>query len=213
MFSSDPQFDLSLLTDTLRRDGLCIIDQALDPALTQGLYQRLDSMRAEQFHLAGVGRDDEFRVKTDIRSDRIHWIDGTSPAEQAYLQVMEKIRTSVNRALFMGLFDYESHFAYYPPGAFYTRHLDAFRGRSSRLLTTVFYLNPDWQSGLGGELVVYRPDSELELLRVAPEMGRLVCFISDEFPHEVLPAERMRYSIAGWFRVNSNLGDHIDPPK
>lgn len=37
-------------------------------------------------------------------------------------------------------------------------------------------------------------------------------FLSEEFPHEVLPASRERYSIAGWFRVNGNGAGRVDPP-
>ena len=32
-----------------------------------------------------------------------------------------------------------------------------------------------------------------------PEGGTLVCFLSDRFHHEVLPARRERLSITGWF--------------
>ena len=35
---------------------------------------------------------------------------------------------------------------------------------------------------------------------------------SKEFPHEVLPANRDRYSVAGWFRVNTSLANKADPP-
>ena len=34
-----------------------------------------------------------------------------------------------------------------------------------------------------------------------------------EFPHEVLPAMRDRYAIAGWFRLNSSIANNIDPPR
>jgi hypothetical protein len=33
--------------------------------------------------------------------------------------------------------------------------------------------------------------------------GTLVVFLSDRFPHEVLPARRERLSLAGWFRRRS----------
>lgn len=33
-----------------------------------------------------------------------------------------------------------------------------------------------------------------------PLAGRLVCFLSGDFPHEVLPARRERLSITGWFK-------------
>jgi SM-20-related protein len=36
--------------------------------------------------------------------------------------------------------------------------------------------------------------------------------LSEDFPHGVLPAQRDRYSIAGWFRLNTSLFDRIDPP-
>jgi SM-20-related protein len=41
--------------------------------------------------------------------------------------------------------------------------------------------------------------------RVLPNYGKIVIFISDQFPHEVLAAERDRYSIAGWFRTDRSL--------
>jgi SM-20-related protein len=34
---------------------------------------------------------------------------------------------------------------------------------------------------------------------VLPEGGTLVCFLSDRFHHEVLPARRERLSVTGWF--------------
>lgn len=113
----------------------------------------------------------------------------------------------------MGLFDYEAHFAHYQPGAFYRRHLDAFRGRTNRVLTTLLYLNPDWQPGDGGELLLYPEQGEGVLERVSPRAGTLVIFLSARFPHEVLPAQADRYSIAGWFRVNNSINNQIDPPR
>jgi SM-20-related protein len=53
----------------------------------------------------------------------------------------------------------------------------------------------------GGELVMYNESDEL-LETVKPKEDRLVVFLSDKFPHEVLKAKEKRYSIAGWFRVD-----------
>ena len=47
---------------------------------------------------------------------------------------------------------------------------------------------------------------------MTPSFGSVAIFLSEEFPHEVLPATRDRYSIAGWFRVNTSTADRIDPP-
>lgn len=114
---------------------------------------------------------------------------------------MDKLRLGINQRLFLGLFDYESHFAVYAPGAFYQKHRDAFRGAPGRKLSTVLYLNNDWDIQAGGELVLYDEAGEQEILQIAPECGRLVIFLSEDFPHEVLPATRPRQSIAGWFRI------------
>jgi SM-20-related protein len=38
----------------------------------------------------------------------------------------------------------------------------------------------------------------------------VVIFLSERIPHEVLPATRDRYSIAGWFRVNATTGGRLD---
>ena len=75
----------------------------------------------------------------------------------------------------------------------------------------VLYLNSDWQSGDGGELVIC-PDSGLEGIHFLPSGGSLAVFFSEDFPHEVLETTRTRYSIAGWFRVNGTCGARLDPP-
>ena len=49
--------------------------------------------------------------------------------------------------------------------------------------------------------------------RVTPSFATLVCFLSERFPHEVLPAKRPRYSIAGWYRVNGSTTQRVDPPR
>ena len=96
---------------------------------------------------------------------------------------MDQLRSEVNRQFFMGLFDYECHYAKYQAGDFYKKHLDAFKGRSNRVLTTVCYLN---SPSVGGELVIYAEDSTTVLARVSPKAGTLVVFESERFPHEVL---------------------------
>ena len=125
---------------------------------------------------------------------------------------MEQLRVEFNRSLFMGLFDYECHLAHYPNGAFYKKHLDAFKGRSNRVLTTVFYLNPEWREEDGGQLVIYGAQGEV-LETVLPQQGRLVVFLSDRFVHEVLPSKRDRFSVTGWFRINASVSGIIDPPR
>jgi len=207
----DPLFDR--IADALVEQGYIICDQAIDVPLTEALHQRIRQLDAEAFQRAGVGREQDQHLNDRVRRDAIRWLERGDTAEAAYLAWMERLREGLNRRLFMGLFDYECHFAHYAPGAFYQRHVDAFRGQTNRILTTVFYLNPDWQPDDGGELLIYPDQGDCVPERVAPRAGRLVVFLSDRFPHEVLPARVDRYSIAGWFRVNASIGNQIDPPR
>lgn len=163
-----------------------------------------------QFSLAGIGRLNNLQIDDTIRKDKTFWFDGTSQAQLTYQATMESIRTTLNRTFFMGLFDYECHYAKYTEGDFYKKHVDAFKGRSNRVFTSVLYLNTPAQ---GGELVVYKTKSkEIEVI-IKPQAGTLVLFESERFVHEVLPAIDNRYSIAGWFRKNASISGIIDPPR
>ena len=119
---------------------------------------------------------------------------------------MEQLRRYLNRELFLGLFEYECHYAYYDVGAFYAKHLDAFKHNPNRIVSTVLYLNPNWKPGDGGELRLFAPQGTEEcdrpLMTIRPEYGTLVAFLSEDIPHEVVISHKPRYSIAGWFRIN-----------
>ena len=101
----------------------------------------------------------------------------------------------------MGITYYESHFAIYDEGDFYETHLDSFKNFKNRVVTTVYYLNEDWMDEDGGELVIYDENNQF-LTKVIPHANTLIVFLSDKFPHEVLPAKKRRFSIAGWFRID-----------
>ena len=156
------------------------------------------------FHQAGVGRGDGKAIRTEIRSDRVLWLQpGAESVEQAnYLAKLELLRLALNQRFFLGLLDFEGHFAIYPEGGFYKPHLDRHAGTSARVVTVILYLNPDWQAGDGGELKLWtnsgEPSGDFELIE--PRMGTLVCFMAGDFWHEVLPATKERMSITGWFR-------------
>lgn len=161
--------------------------------------------RAEQGELspASVGRGAGQEVREAVRGDRIQWLErGQSEACDLYLNAMDSLRQALNQCLFLGLEDYESHFALYPPGAFYRRHLDRFRDDDRRAVSAILYLNEDWQPQDGGQLRMYL-DGE-QTLDVLPVAACLVVFLSGDIPHEVLPAGRERLSLTGWFRRRGN---------
>ena len=180
------------------------------------LIDRLERLQEEQrLEAAGIGRKDEHQVNKDIRRDKIHWLyRDKCPADTFYLMKMEALRHDINRGLFLGLFEYEAHYALYPPGGFYKKHYDSLKGSKNRIVSTVLYLNPEWRPGDGGELAIYtdgHADGDEPEKIIQPKLGTLVTFLSEDIPHEVLPAHKERKSIAGWFRCNSSSADRVDP--
>ena len=205
--SEDVDF-IDTLCEQLYDRGYCILPNSLPDALAMGLFKHISSLDTVRLKAAGVGRNDDYQQQQSIRRDKILWIDADSPIEQQWLNWLESIKQGINRRLYLGLASIESHFAIYQPGDFYKKHLDAFHGQSNRKLSVVTYLNPQWSSTYGGELVLYsaaKPSLSWqeteELVRVLPAMATTVIFLSEEFPHEVLPGAQCRYSIASWFRL------------
>lgn len=176
----------------------------------------LDDMRAQDragnLNIAAIGRDKKADIVTTIRNDRTLWLTGQSEAPWMFLSVMERLRMDLNARLFMGLFEYEAHYALYPPCGFYKKHVDSFRGARNRVVSTVTYLTPDWTEPDGGHLVLFdQKDEEREIARILPAAGTLAVFLSEDIPHEVLPPARERASIAGWFRCNNSGSGKVDP--
>ncbi|MGM8849659.1 2OG-Fe(II) oxygenase [Salinicola halophyticus] len=206
---------LPALIDGLVEHGWYVGEGFLDVTLCRELQEELERLH----HLAAlqdaaIGRGDERTLRRDIRGDAIHWLDRESLAQRRYLALMGELQQQINVALYAGLFEFEAHFAHYPPEAFYRKHYDSFRGRANRIISTVLYLNPDWPTDGGGEMALYdEHDTEREVARVHPEAGTFACFLSDRIPHEVLPTRLPRISIAGWFRRNASLGGVIDPAR
>lgn len=206
-----PLFDL--IAGDIRTRGYSVQTDALPVELTQALLNTLLDLEPEQLKAAGVGRADQHTSNSAIRRDAISWIESSTGAQGQWLEFAQQLQQHLNRNLMLGLFSFESHFAHYAPGAFYKTHVDAFKGQANRVLSVVFYLNEDWRSEEGGEMVLYSEVQPDEILcTVKPQAGTLAVFLSEEFPHEVLPAKRDRYSIAGWYRVNTSSTGRVDPP-
>lgn len=156
-------------------------------------------MAAGALKKAGIGRGGEQTIRADIRGDHIVWLrSGQSAACDSYLQLMDQLRLALNRSFFLGLEEYESHFAFYPPGTAYQTHLDRFRDDDKRTISAVIYLNEGWLPEHGGALRMHPAGQPA--IEVLPLAGRLAVFLSASMPHEVLPATRDRLSLAGWFR-------------
>ena len=195
--------------DDIAETGFSIVENALPIDLIADLKAQAEAQQND-FKPAKIGRNQDTQQATTIRNDKTKWFTSETAGETRYLESMEQIRTAINQTFFIGLFDYECHFAVYQQGDFYKKHLDAFRGKSNRVFTTVCYLNTP---SSGGELLIYGEKSNEIIATVPPKAGTLVCFESERFPHEVRPANSTRYSIAGWFRKNNSTANYVDPSR
>ncbi|GJQ64806.1 MAG: hypothetical protein SCALA702_38590 [Melioribacteraceae bacterium] len=151
------------------------------------------------FSKAGIGRGTEFQKKAEIRSDYIYWLSdsGETLLQKKYLNAIRNISELFRNSFFIPIRDFESHFAIFPEGSFYNRHLDQFRETSNRLITVILYLNEDWSVGNGGELRIFLDE---QVIDIEPLFGRLLIFRSDKIEHSVLKTNKARYSITGWLR-------------
>ena len=191
------------IADELAEQGFSILPEFLSLAEVEELLDVFEVHREHQrFREAGVGMQDEYQLNKDIRRDRIKWIEPEQALEptKRFLAKVGDIRKLLNHTLYLGIKDFEAHFAIYPPGGFYKRHLDQFRHNDHRRISFVCYMNIGWEKGDGGELRLYlkNENGDETNFDVEPVAGKLVLFRSDVIEHEVLPAKKERYSITGW---------------
>lgn len=194
------------LIHNLCTQGFYIIDDFLDLSECHSL---LDTARKsyEQglFRRAKIGLKLESHKNDIIRSDEIFWLNEneTNPAIQIFLEKIKQLARILNESLFLGLHEFETHFAAYQPGTFYKKHVDQFAAQKTRKISCVYYLNKNWNPEYGGELKLYTKEEKL-IKKVPPLENRFICFNS-ELPHEVCVTHQPRYSITGWMKTHSHF--------
>ena len=195
--------DAVAVADALTARGYAVVGNFLAAPEVAALVADLRRRDARgDFRPAATGAGPQRAVRPAIRGDRIHWLTLTEgEAEALLLARLEALKVSLNAACLLGLVDLECHYAIYPPGAGYVRHLDRSPAGVERVLSVVLYLNEDWTADDGGELRLFTEPS----VDVPPAGGTLVLFLSDSLEHQVLPTRRERLSLTGWFRRRSPL--------
>ncbi|HWN67260.1 MAG TPA: 2OG-Fe(II) oxygenase [Haliangium sp.] len=192
------------IAEALADRGFAIVADWLPPDQVVALAEEARALSASgRFKPAGVGRGAGHAVREDIRGDRILWLDeqAPTPAQARYWAAIEALRAALNRELYLGLAYFEAHYAIYPPGAHYQKHVDRFSDADERVISCSMYLNRAWREEHGGQLRLHLADGHPDgYIDVVPAAGTCVLFRSDTFPHEVLPATQARLSVTGWFR-------------
>lgn len=160
----------------------------------------------EQFKKAAIGSKTNELIKNEVRGDFIFWLNEAlaDPSEKHFFSKINDLTSYLNRTCFAGILRKEFHYALYPKGTFYKRHLDVFQNDDRRKLSFVCYLNDEhWENENGGELVLYPKENGVETIKeIFPLPGRVVIFESQIMEHEVKPVLKSeRLSITGWFKT------------
>ncbi|TXJ09964.1 MAG: 2OG-Fe(II) oxygenase [Acinetobacter sp.] len=189
---TDPSWHMPHILNDIEQHGF---------SLVQNIYpeQHINAIRQEclenlqRFQAASIQNG----VVSTIRSDHILWINEDLSQAYQHITTLNQLAQQFNQAFFWGIQDIEAHFACYRVGEFYALHRDNPQQKNERIISTVFYLHPEWQNGWGGELRLQDKHGEWHI--ILPRSNQLVIFQSDLL-HEVLPAKQQRLSITAWLR-------------
>ena len=203
---------LTTIINDLTENGYAICEDFLPAQIIQALADKAEKRYIDGKMLVAKTGKNANAQHSAIRNDSIYWLDEDSlnSSTQTYFAKIEALKVALNQSLFMNLHDIETHLAVYPIGGVYLKHLDQFKQTDNtptpeRQLSSVLYLNDNWQENEGGELRLHLNDvasnNASQYIDILPIAGRLVLFLSADFWHEVLPATRNRISLTGWFRT------------
>jgi SM-20-related protein len=191
---------LERILEELRADGVSVSDEFWPPHEVRALADCAAARRSRgEFREARIGAGASLVRRAEIRGDLTCWLGGELfSAETKLLAALEQLRLRLNEAAYLGLVDLELHYAWYPPGGAYARHVDQPQGRGARRVSLVLYLNEHRSAADGGVLRIL--DDAGRSRDIEPTGGRLVLFLSQGREHEVLPTQAPRLSLTGWFR-------------
>jgi SM-20-related protein len=166
----------------------------------------LEKYEQDAFKKAAIGNRVNESIIKSVRGDNIFWLDELKSdiPEKLFFEKINDLIRYLNRTCFMGILQKEFHYAVYPKGTFYKRHIDTFQNDDRRKLSVVCYLNDEsWQAENGGELVLFLNQNHQETEKVIyPFPGRVVIFESQIIEHEVRPVlQNQRLSITGWLKI------------
>lgn len=148
----------------------------LTDKLANHLKENLLSLnKNNQLIAAGTGNDNKLVHNAKVRSDNIYWLDKkhNNIHENAFFVQIEAFILYLNQSCYAGITDYEFHYSLYEKRSFYKKHLDQFQDNSNRQFSMISYLNSNWQSQHGGELLIHQTNNNQT---IAPTQGKTVFF-------------------------------------
>jgi SM-20-related protein len=200
-FTENPLYE-AIIANLLSQQ-YAVVDHFFDDTEVVALRNSLqENYESRGFKKSAIGNWSNEEVDKSIRGDYISWINEKkiSAAEELFFFKINDLIDYLNKTCFLGIIEREFHYAIYPTGTFYKRHLDTFKNDDRRKLSMVCYLNDaNWPASNGGELTLYLADGAKNIL---PLPGRVVLFESQMIEHEVKVVKSSeRLSITGWLKT------------
>ena len=118
----------------------CVIDHFFDDTEVDILRTSLlEKYQEDAFKKAAIGNKFDEVIAKSIRGDVILWMDEAraNPSESLFFNKINHLVNYLNKTCFMGILHKEFHYAIYPKGTFYKRHLDTFKNDDRRKLSFV----------------------------------------------------------------------------
>ncbi len=199
-FEENPLYE-RIISDMLSHNYSIIDDFFSEEEIAILRESLIEKYKEDAFKKSAIGNRVNEVIKKAVRGDIILWIDERTlnKAEELFFKKINTLINYLNTTCFLGINHKEFHYAIYPKGAFYKRHLDTFQNDDRRKLSIVCYLNSeDWKPENGGELVLYLDHEDKVIF---PFPGKVVIFESQKIEHEVKPVITPRLSITGWLKT------------
>lgn len=200
-FVENPLFE-TIISDLINQKYSVVDDFFSSEEVVLLRESLLAKYEADKFKKSAIGNRVNEEIDKTVRGDFILWMDekNANETENIFFNKINELVGYLNKTCFLGILYKEFHYAVYPKGTFYKRHLDTFQNDDRRKLSIVCYLNEDnWLVENGGELTIYTENNELDIL---PLPGRVVIFESQILEHEVkVVKESERLSITGWLKT------------
>lgn len=190
-------WNINQIFEDLDLHGFAMLDDAYSPEYQQQVLTEC-RQNLDQFREAAIQNG----VVSKIRSDHILWIHEDLSIAQQHTQTLLSLAEQFNQAFYLGIREVEAHFASYQAGSFYALHRDNPQQKNDRVISTVYYLHPEWQADWGGQLRLQDKHGAWHIIE--PRPNRIAIFQSDLL-HEVLPATQQRLSITAWLRSGNHL--------
>nr|APD76529.1 egl-9 family hypoxia-inducible factor 3 [Megalobrama amblycephala] len=166
--------------------------------------------QVKRMHYCGILNDGQLArrssgvCRTNIRGDKITWVNGTERGTEAInflLTLIDKLISLCVGQLGKSIYARsKAMVACYPGnGAGYVKHVDN-PNADGRCVTCIYYLNKNWNAKEHGGLLRIFPEGKSYVADIEPLFDRLLLFWSDRRnPHEVQPSYATRYAITVWY--------------